>query len=232
MLTAHVVESVIVLIVLGVLLSIALQRFVRSRSVARLSVLVSQEAGCRCRWDVGIPILEIDASTATPSHVIKILRQAAKCRLRYFELLLHHATDELAAEVGRISTLETLRIEDGILTDVGVSRLAGLRKLEMLMIRNCPVSNASLSIIAQFEQLEGLSLEGTRLSGADFGPLLKLPQLQCLNLSRTDIKDEALDLLLKHPTIRDVDVTSTGCTAAFVEMWRASHPNSRIQIEI
>lgn len=232
MLAAHEIESLVVLVALGVLLSIALQRFVRSRSVAQLSVLVSQEAGSRYRWDVGIPILEIDASTAMPPRAVEILRQAAKCKLRYFELLLHNATDELAAEIALLSTLESLHIEGGTLTDAGVSRFAGLRRLETLKIGNCPVSNASLSVIAQLEQLEGLSLEGTQVSGADFGPLLKLPLLQCLNLSRTDINDDGLELLLKHSAIRDIDVTSTGCTSAFVEMWRVSHPDSQIQIEI
>ncbi len=232
MLAAHVIESIVVLIAVGVILSIALQRMVRSRLVRQLNALVSSTPGTRIWWDAGIPILSMDARDVAPAQAAEIIRQAVRCKLRYLELSLCNATDELATEVGLLSTLEKLRIADGTLTDAGVMRLAGLRILEVLQIQNCGISNASLNVIARFEQLEELSLDGTQLAGAEFDALLKLPRLDGLNLSQTGINDAGLEKLLQHRALRSVDVISTHCTLAFVEDWRASHPDSQIEIEI
>lgn len=222
---------VVTLIAVGMIAIAVVPVVVSAHRRRRLEVIVTGTSGCRFWWDAGFPILELDCAEASSAEAIAILRLAAKCRLRYLELSLRNADDELMPEVGRLSTLEKLFLIRGTVTDRGFENLTGLTRIEVLQAIDLPITKASLNIIKSFRDLEVLDLEGTSLSDDGLEALTCLPKLESLNLSRTSVTHRGLEMLLKHPLLRHLDVTGTPCTSEFVERLLAER-GSHVDIDV
>lgn len=79
-------------------------------------------------------------------------------------LMLSSVNEDGLSFLGKLESLETLRLLNGKLTSIG--GLDGCRKLHTLFIQNCPALSLTKSDISKLEGLENLIIERCRLIDA------------------------------------------------------------------
>ena len=110
-------------------------------------------------------------------------------------------------------------------TDLGVSKLASLKKLRHLDVSGSAITGNGVKTIAAFHELRRLSLWNVKsLDDAAAAPLETLTNLTSLDLSNTPVGDDTLRRLAKLPNLRRLYVSETNVTAGAVAAFRAAHP--------
>jgi hypothetical protein len=110
-------------------------------------------------------------------------------------------------------------------TDLGVSKLASLKKLRHLDVSGAAITSNGVKTIAAFHELRRLSLWNVKgIDDAAVAPLETLTNLTSLDLSNTSVGDDTLRRLAKLPNLRRLYVSETNVTADAVAAFRAAHP--------
>jgi len=115
------------------------------------------------------------------------------------------------AEIGQLTSLQSLSLWSTNVTDADLVKLSGLEQLTDLALAETAVSDAGLAQCANFRKLRGLRLNGTNVAGSGFCYLTKLP-LSYLDLSRTKVTNDHIAELAAVTTLEYLDVTDTPVT--------------------
>lgn len=118
------------------------------------------------------------------------------------------------------------RVTGGIqITDLGLAKLAKLKKLRMLDVSGAKLSAAGLEVLRGLPQLERLSLWNcTALDDSASATLAAIPKLANLDLSYTSVGDATLQRLATLPSMKYLYLTDTKVTPAAVEALRKQKP--------
>lgn len=111
------------------------------------------------------------------------------------------------------------------ITDLGLSKLAKLKKLRRLDLSGAAVTSAGLRTLAQLPDLERLNLWNVKgIDDSAAGHLAALSKLAILDLSDTAVSDDMLGRLGKLPALKRLYVSETNVTAAGVAAFQQQHP--------
>ena len=116
--------------------------------------------------------------------------------------------DEIAAQLGRLESLDSLTCHDAGLTDAGLASLEGL-DLRMLTFSGCRVTDAGLRAVRGMKNLEVLNLSETDVGDAGMVHLVGLAKLYSLNLSRTRLSDAGVESIEKLRGLETLNLTGT-----------------------
>jgi Leucine-rich repeat (LRR) protein len=130
------------------------------------------------------------------------------------------------SDLGPADSEAECRIAGGTrVTDLGVSKLASLKKLRYLDLSGAAIGASGVKTVAEFRELRRLSLWNIKgLDDSAAAPLEALVNLASLDVSNTAIGDDTLKRLGRLPNLRRVYVSETKVTAAGVAQFRAEHP--------
>ena len=114
------------------------------------------------------------------------------------------------------------RVTGGIqMTDLGLAKLAKLKKLRRLDVSGAQLTPAGLKVLASLPQLERLSLWNcTKLDDSAAEALVTLPKLANLDLSNTMVGDATLARLAELPNLKFLYLTDTNVTPEAVASFR------------
>ena len=133
--------------------------------------------------------------------------------------------------VGSLTQLEWLDLSGSLrsplnaISDLGVSKLAGLRELQVLDLSQTRVSSVGLEPLAKLPKLERLSLWRAERIDDDAAPLLALMKaLEVLDLSETKVTDRTLRELTSLENLRRLYLSGTAVTPEAVEQFRRERP--------
>ena len=105
------------------------------------------------------------------------------------------SADTTLAEVGRLSQLQRLWLNDASVTDAGLVHLKGLTNLSTLGLGGAQVSDAGLAHLKGLIKLSRLGLNGTQVTDAGLAHLKGLTKLSVLMLDGTQVTDAGISEL-------------------------------------
>jgi len=120
------------------------------------------------------------------------------------------------------------RLTGGIrITDLGLAKLAKLKKLRVLDVSGARITPAGLKVLQSLPQLERLSLwHCTAIDDSAAPVLAAIPSLTNLDLSYTSAGDATLQQLAELPRLKVLYLTDTKVTPPAVETFRGKKPAS------
>ncbi|NND99007.1 MAG: hypothetical protein HKN47_16955, partial [Pirellulaceae bacterium] len=117
--------------------------------------------------------------------------------------------DEMLDFLDRVPQLQTLLIDRGEISDVGVAKIAALPKLRHLRLRQSPLTDIGVSELAKCKTLWFLNLPQTDCTAEGIAMLAELPELQNLRLGSADpnsakLGNDVCDAIASIKTLRSV----------------------------
>jgi internalin A len=130
------------------------------------------------------------------------------------------------ADLGPADGEAECRIAGGTrVTDLGLAKLAALKKLRSLDLSGCSISGNGIRTLAAFHDLRRLSLWNVKGLDDSAGSSLEgLTMLTSLDLSNTSVGTETLSRLARLPNLRRLYVSETNITAEAITAFRTEHP--------
>jgi hypothetical protein len=130
------------------------------------------------------------------------------------------------ADLGPADGEAECRIAGGTrVTDLGLSKLASLKKLRHLDVSGASITANGVKTIAAFRELRRLSLWNVKgIDDAAAAPLEALVNLTSVDLSNTPVGDDTLRRLAKLPNLRRLYMSETSVTADAIAAFRHEHP--------
>ncbi|HVX16289.1 MAG TPA: hypothetical protein VHC22_34200 [Pirellulales bacterium] len=111
-----------------------------------------------------------------------------------------------------------------LVTDEGISHLAGLKKLKWIHIDNSCITDRSLEILSRLPALETLALQSNYFTDTGLSHLRGKTQVRSLwvgqPLAGTGITDEGVAFLAELPNLEELDLQNTKITAKSLEHLR------------
>ncbi len=115
--------------------------------------------------------------------------------------------------------LQAVGFDESEVNDEGLAQLSRLTGLKMLDLRSTPITDIGIAKLANLKKLQRLALSAFRTREKGFGPsdesmkaLATLPQLEVLGLRHTKVSDKGLAELAKLKSLRDLAFTDGGIT--------------------
>jgi internalin A len=112
--------------------------------------------------------------------------------------------DDLAADIGKVTTLKTLDLTYGRLSDEGFKHFVDLKGLVTLRIGGTKVTDASFKIVEGFTKLKELELRDTDVTGEGLAFLKGTKGLDLLYLTKGQLNDRGLHHLAALGLVRTV----------------------------
>jgi Leucine-rich repeat (LRR) protein len=114
------------------------------------------------------------------------------------------------------------RLGGGIkVTDLGLAKLARLKKLRLLDISGAQITPTGLKVLESLPRLERLNLWNCKNLNDSAAPVLAaIPSLTYLDLSETLVGDATLESLASLPHLKSLYLTDTQVTPAAVDAFR------------
>jgi internalin A len=124
------------------------------------------------------------------------------------------------------------RLTGGVqITDLGVAKLAKLKKLRRLDLSGAKVTSAGLKALQNFPQLERLSLWNCRGVDDSIASILAaLPNLHILDLTDTPLSDAVFEKLKALPRLEKLYLTGTKTTVPAAETFRKEKPGCFVSL--
>jgi len=124
------------------------------------------------------------------------------------------------------------RLTGGVqITDLGVAKLAPMKRLRRLDLSGAKVTPAGLRALRNFPQLERLSLWNCRGLDDSVAPVLAaLPNLQVLDVTDTPLSDATLQHLKALPRLNKLYLTGTKATIPAAETFRKEKPGCFVSL--
>jgi internalin A len=138
------------------------------------------------------------------------------------------------AELGPAAGEAECRVAGGTrVTDVGVAKLANLKKLRYLDLSGSVVTSGALKTLASLPNLQRLSLWNVKsINDTAASALASLKTVSSLDLSNTSVTDETLRALAKLPNLQRVYVNDTAISADAVVAFRKLRPSTMVYREM
>ena len=97
-------------------------------------------------------------------------------------------------------------VDNGLVLDNELGRLAGLQKLECLYLTNSSVTDSGVSRLRDLPMLRQLFLNNTQVTNACADSLLAFPKLEMLRLSKSQMTPAILTKLKSHPRLSYLEI--------------------------
>jgi Leucine-rich repeat (LRR) protein len=135
-------------------------------------------------------------------------------------LSLDEVSQAALSDLGRLTSLRHLNLDETHIDDAGLAHLESLTRLEVLLLRHTQITDAGLAHLSGLKQLKALALSGTRITDAGLAHLEGLTHLQYLDLEDTRIGDAGLERLKGLAELQRLDLTRTPVTDAGLQHLR------------
>lgn len=128
--------------------------------------------------------------------------------------------DELR-NLGELTSLRVLCLENGYVTDEGVAHLRGLSNLEQLKLWKSPLGDAGIEALAGLTNLRLFNVPDAQFTDQALNLLAQLPQLELLRIGSPNITDAGIDSLQAMPNLRFLHLINIPITdAALIKIAR------------
>jgi Leucine-rich repeat (LRR) protein len=140
--------------------------------------------------------------------------------LRYLNLRGNRSydIDDDLVHLVELTELEELDLQNTLVGDAGLARLAGMKKIKRLYLRSNPASNkitdSGLVHLKELKSLEELVLPFTGITDAGLAQLVGLDSLKKLEAFGDGITDKGLSELAKMKSLEDLGIRSDSITDA------------------
>ena len=192
----------IMTLVAGVLLSILLPRFLRSRQHQR-AVNALADLGVEVQFRDGwAETVRLSAYASDPMQRVEKLDEklqsvAELSGLKNLDLSQCGVTNDDLKHLSRLENLQSLVLLWSLIDDDGLRELVALKNLKSLDLRHCTITDRGLEHVGRLEELRELNLhhfsEPTcQITDAGLKHLAKLSKLKTLDLSQNPISDTGL----------------------------------------
>jgi Leucine Rich repeat len=138
-------------------------------------------------------------------------------------------TDEGLKHLSRFTSLTGLELQGNNVTGAGLVDLRKLDQLGYLSLNGCPITDSGLSHIAEIPSIRHLDVGHTRITDAGMVYLSSLTNLQNLELNSTAVSDESIQYLVEAKGLLTLDVCDTRITAKGLAKLQEALPNCKIE---
>ena len=114
-------------------------------------------------------------------------KQQRSAELQVTEVKVDHESIKLIEE---LPWLETLILDQGVLTDQSMEHLVGLEKLRHLRLRKSPITDLGMEAISRINSLWYLNLPHSQCTEMGVAHLKKLPSLRQLRMGSEKLGNE------------------------------------------
>jgi type 1 glutamine amidotransferase len=130
----------------------------------------------------------------------------------------YQINDDTLSVVKRFTKLNGLMIDEGAVTDTGLSRIADLPLREITLARCFSITDEAFPTLGGFRDLRQLVLQGIPLSGSGMKHLQNKNRLVSLRLNETGIEDAAIESLRGLKNIVRLELRQTQISDAAVDV--------------
>ncbi len=120
--------------------------------------------------------------------------------------------DAMISQVIELSSIETLIIDKGILTDQSISVLTALPKLQHLRLRDSPITDEGLKTLAQCESLWYINLPHANCTSEGVAALAALPRLRQLRLGSPRLGNDVTRAIKTLESLRGLHLIGVAVT--------------------
>jgi hypothetical protein len=120
--------------------------------------------------------------------------------------------DAMLRELSALTSLTTVLLDQGTVTDDSVGNLISLPHLTHLRLRFSPIGDRGLAEIAQLRSLQVLNLPHAECSAEGVAQLQSLPDLRQLRLGSTRLGNEVCEVIARMPSLRGVHLIGVPVT--------------------
>jgi hypothetical protein len=142
-------------------------------------------------------------------HDIELVREQ---NLTILQVSDYPVTDDLVSELSDLEWIETVILDQGILTDESMATLAGLPNLQHLRLRLSPITDEGLAAISKCQSLGHLNLPHAECTAAGVAHLQNLPRLRQLRLGSARLGDDVTDQIAKIKGLRGIHLIGVPVT--------------------
>ena len=217
--------SVRALIVLVLLLGASMGWIVRTARIQHDAVAVIMRAGGLVKYDQGWTKTNIVASARAPKPGW-LANRIGVDYLGHVKVVWLNAswvgTDTTLEQVGRLTSLQQLRLDESSVSDAALAHLSALSNLSRLNLEGTHISDAGLAHLTGLTKLSILDIDGTRVTDAGLIHLEGLTNLSTLRLDGTRVTDAGLVHLKRLTNLSELSLAGTKVTdAGMKELQRA-----------
>mgnify|MGYP001169284884 CR=1 FL=1 len=120
--------------------------------------------------------------------------------------------DSMVSRIGELKSLETLIIDEGIVTDDTIDLVAQLPKLRHLRLRLSPIGDAGLQQLTKCEQLWFLNLPHAECTAEGVAALKSLKKLRQIRLGSTELDNQVTNSLTQIRSLRGIHLIGVPVT--------------------
>ncbi len=120
--------------------------------------------------------------------------------------------DSTFNQILELPWLETLIVDEGVLTDLSAEKLKSFERLRHLRLRMSPISDEGMMHISQIESLWYLNIPHAQCSEVGVSYLQKLPALRQLRLSSPDLGNAVANEIAAITTLRSLHLIGVPIT--------------------
>jgi hypothetical protein len=134
-------------------------------------------------------------------------KQLAKLHVADFEV-----HDGLIPQIKKLDSIETLILDQGVVTDDAIETIAGLPKLQHLRLRHSPIKDRGLELLSKTESLWYLNLPHAECTSQGVAALAALPRLRQLRLGSPNLGNEVTREIATLRSLRGVHLIGVEVT--------------------
>ncbi len=176
----------------------------------------------QCRGIERVVVLVGDVSDDGAAQLAKV------GSLQALRMLSTRTTDKGVAALSALADLEELGLPHAKITDAAIPHIANLSKLRELDITGTPITDKGLGALVRLSTLRKLDIGSTAITDKGLGGLAELNELRKLDISSTRVTDKGVPSLAKLQSLEELDVHGTGVTEAGLRLLRNSLPRCKI----
>lgn len=146
----------------------------------------------------------LDETEVIDQQFAKMIQQASDRKSRELEIFEFPIEDAKFEQVIKLPWLETLILDQGVLTDSAVKRLNVFDKLRHLRLRMSPITDEGMRSISEVKSLWYLNLPHAECTSVGVEYLQSLPSLRQLRLGSPELGNEVAESISKIESLRSV----------------------------
>jgi internalin A len=136
---------------------------------------------------------------------------------------------ETAIQIGRLTRLQELWLNQSSVGDVEIEQFKELRCLVALLLRDTQMTDAGLAHLKGLRKLSYLNAGRTRVTDAGLAHLTSLTELKSLGLDHTQVTDAGLAHLRGLAKLSNLDLKGTQVTDGGVKELQQALPRLKIE---
>lgn len=168
-------------------------------------------------WAVYRPPVE-SAPTPTTKYTLDadrftaLIKEVREEGLEVVHVYDFKVNDQLCEQLSALSSVRTLILDRGDVTDAAMPVIGSLPNLQHLRLRLSPISDRGLEALAECDSLWRLNLPHSRVTAKGLRSLQSLPRLRQLRLGTTRAGNEVCRTIAKIESLREIHLIGINVT--------------------